>query len=428
MASVNPEPNGRYRAQFTWQGKRHTLRLGKCCESAAAQFKISLEYLIETREQGVAVQPTTIAWLDGIGDKIRGKLAAIGLADPSAIDRTVVTLGGLIDAFTGRMDERIARGEAKVATERNARVVCENLVSFFGKNKSLVLITSDDIELFKTWLTNSARRTKEGEAVAPLKRTTVSRRCRRSREIFELAVEKGWIEKNPFANKLRGLKETNEESRVYVHAEHVQALIETTLDPELRLILALTRFGGCQPPSEIRNMRPGDFDTERLIVTVHKPKVDHHEGKGYRQFPLWPEIEPHYQALFDALPEGEEFLFPTYRNFSGNAITKRCRKVCQIAGVQPWIRFFVNMRASREQDLFDQGYSITDVAAWFGHSPEVALKHYTRSKQKNSATAAALAARSRPAEGITSLLKEPEKSDVKSDVPSRSETGPTRTP
>ncbi len=426
MASVKQEPNGRYRAQFTWQGKRHTLRLGKCSDSAAMQFKISLEYLIETVGQGIPIQPISITWLGGISDKHRERLAAIGLAECRTTEADSATISDLIEAYGIRMQERLDRGEAKIATERNARVVCENILAHFTASLPLSAVDSEAVEVFKTWLTNSARR-KKTETPTPLKRTTVSRRCRRAKEIFEVAVDKDWISKNPFANRLRGMKETNEESRVYVQSKHVDQLIDTALDLELRLILALTRYGGVQPPSEIKNMRPGDFDTERLLVTVHKPKVEHHEGKGYRQFPLWPEIEPHYQALFAALPVGEEFLFPTYRTMSGNAVTKRCKRVCQTAGVLPWVRFFVNMRASREQDLFDQGYSITDVAAWFGHSPEVALRHYTRSTQKKSATAAALAARTHIKEQITSLLNDPKKSDVKSDVPSRSRSGTTGT-
>jgi hypothetical protein len=52
-----------------------------------------------------------------------------------------------------------------------------------------------------------------------------------------------------------------------------------------------------------------------------------------------------------------------------------------------WPKPFVNMRASCERDLLKR-YPIDAVAAWMGHSPEIALRHYNRVAREREAQAA----------------------------------------
>ena len=55
---------------------------------------------------------------------------------------------------------------------------------------------------------------------------------------------------------------------------------------------------------------------------------------------------------------------------------------------------FVNLWASCERDPFKAGHPIDEIAAWMGHSPEMAIKHYNRvvKQQKAQASGSALRA------------------------------------
>ncbi len=67
-------------------------------------------------------------------------------------------------------------------------------------------------------------------------------------------------------------------------------------------------------------------------------------------------------------------------------ITIRCPSQTQLvpklsqtiakAGMQPWVKPFMNLRSSCETYLVRQGFDLTTVTTWLGNSPTVAQKHY----------------------------------------------------
>ena len=78
---------------------------------------------------------------------------------------------------------------------------------------------------------------------------------------------------------------------------------------------------------------------------------------------------------------------------TGAAITGKIHRLCHQIGVETWPKMFVNLRASCERDLFKAGHAIDEIAAWLGHSPEMALRHYSRVVKEQKARAAGRALR-----------------------------------
>ena len=149
-------------------------------------------------------------------------------------------------------------------------------------------------------------------------------------------------------------------------------------------IIALSRFGGIRCPSETLSLRWADIDWEHSRMNVPEPKVEHHEGRGVRSVPIFPELMPYLQAAWDLAPEGSEYVVdkPGYREAANtgegwknsNLRTQFLKKLAK-AGVTPWARLFHSMRASRQTEL-EREFPLHVVCSWLGNSPKVANRSY----------------------------------------------------
>ena len=72
--------------------------------------------------------------------------------------------------------------------------------------------------------------------------------------------------------------------------------------------MALSRFGGLRCPSEVLSVRWADVDWKRGRIVVTSPKTEHHEGKGSRVIPIFPELRPTLEEACDAAPEGAVYI------------------------------------------------------------------------------------------------------------------------
>lgn len=172
-----------------------------------------------------------------------------------------------------------------------------------------------------------------------------------------------------------------------------QILVIANLD--WRLIISLARFGGLRCPSEVLSLRWQDIDWKAGRITVRSPKTEHHEGKGSRVIPLFPELRGLLEEAKAAARPNAEHVVNGYRE---KAITDRGWRSCNLrtqferlikrAGLEPWPRLFHNLRASRETELAAT-YPIQVVTAWLGNTPRIALKHYLQVTDADFARAAA---------------------------------------
>ena len=152
------------------------------------------------------------------------------------------------------------------------------------------------------------------------------------------------------------------------------AVLEACPTLEWRLIFALVRFGGLRCPSEVMRVKWAEVDWLWNRFLVHAPKTEHHEGKGERWVPIFPELQPLFQEAFEKAEPGTVYMIET-RRLDRHDLGEKLNQIIRKAGLTPWPRTFSNLRASRETELAAK-YPIHVVCAWLGNSPTIAGKHY----------------------------------------------------
>ncbi|HJN07073.1 MAG TPA: tyrosine-type recombinase/integrase [Pirellulaceae bacterium] len=140
------------------------------------------------------------------------------------------------------------------------------------------------------------------------------------------------------------------------------------------MIIALSRYGGLRCPSEHLSLTLDDVDWERGRVHITSPKTARHAGHESRIIPLFPELRPYLEAVFDAAPPGTKHFITRYRDTGSNLRTHMTRLVKR-AGIELWPRIFHNLRSSRQTEL-EEKFPSHVVCKWMGNSQQVARKHY----------------------------------------------------
>ncbi len=151
-------------------------------------------------------------------------------------------------------------------------------------------------------------------------------------------------------------------------------VIEACPDAEWRLIFALSRYGGLRCPSEHLSLQWGEVDWERGRMRVRSPKTEHHVGSESRVIPIFPELKPHLEAVFDEAEDGSKYVITRYRAISSNLRTQ-LNRIIRRAGLKPWSKPFQNLRSSRETELAEE-FPMHVICGWIGNSQPVAMKHY----------------------------------------------------
>ena len=117
--------------------------------------------------------------------------------------------------------------------------------------------------------------------------TTIHKRIQFARQFMHDAVDWKIIDENPF------LKVKTQKSSVkvneFVPREVVDKLMKKA-NPVWKVILGLSRYGGLRTPSETLSLRWEDIDWEMNRMSIPEPKVEHHEGRGIRTCPIFPEL------------------------------------------------------------------------------------------------------------------------------------------
>ncbi len=211
--------------------------------------------------------------------------------------------------------------------------------------------------------------------------TTIHKRIGFARQFFQDAVDWELIPANPF----RTVK--TQASSAKCNVDVPRDVIERVLlhcDTDWQTIVGLSRYGGLRCPSEVLSLRWVDIDWAQSRMSVREPKVEHHEGRGVRSVPIFPELAPILQAAWDAAPVCAQFVVAkqAYRDAAmreggwanANLRTQFIKRLTK-AGVAPWARLFHSMRASRQTEL-ERQFPRHVVCAWLGNSSQVAERSY----------------------------------------------------
>ena len=358
MATVVTYDGGLRRIEFslTQNGPRKAVRLGRIPPQDVEVIKEHVEWLVWAKINARAVPNATSVWLTETGLKLANRLAATGLIPRRASS----TLAAFVDEYIR------ARADVKPSTAITYGNVRRCLVEHFGDGKPLRDLTPGDADAFRLWLVTHEK----------LADNTVRRRLGIARQLFRAALRRGLIPTNPFDGLSASVRGNPDKFRFVTRAE-ADAILAECPDNPWKLIFALVRFGGLRCPSELRTMAWSDVDWARNRLTVHSPKTEHHPGGAIRQIPIFPELLPYLRDAFEEAEEGAVHVVARLRDPSVNLRTQLA-KLIKRAGLVPWPKLFVNLRATRAIELRQAGFPDHVVNTWLGHTADVAAKFYLR--------------------------------------------------
>jgi hypothetical protein len=163
------------------------------------------------------------------------------------------------------------------------------------------------------------------------------------------------------------------------------------------VIIALARYGGLRTPSETLSLKWSHVDWENNRMHIPEPKVEHHDGRGVRQCPLFPELRSILEEAWDLYGDSSEYVVDAaaYRaaamkesGWQNANLRTQLLKLLEKAGVDPWPRLFHSMRASRQTEL-EREFPTYVVCAWLGNSEKIAKESYLLVTEDHFATATA---------------------------------------
>jgi integrase len=353
MASISTDKNGNRTVQFVGPDrKRRSVRLGRVPMKNAEEVCRRVEALVASRITGTATDADTARWVAGLTVAMARKLARVGLVGPRS---SASTLDTFVRSYIA------SRTDLKPSTLVAMQQTRDRLMSFFAPTTPLRDVTVGDAKRFLIHL-----REKYAEA-------TAARTLKRSRQFFAAAKDDLLIPANPFDGIKPGSMK-NPERLYFVTAEMAAKLVDAAPDADWRAIIALARYGGLRCPSEVLALNWCDVDWDRGRFLVRASKTEHHEHRGMRWVPIFPELRPHLEALWDLAEPGAVHVVTRYREAKQNLRTT-FEKVILRAGLTPWPRLFQNLRASRETELAAR-FPLHVVTAWMGNTEAVAARHY----------------------------------------------------
>jgi integrase len=352
MASLSIDKNGNATVQFIGADrKRRSIRLGKVALERAKRFRRNVEALNVPAGSAVGWDRELAEWIADLDNTLRGKLARVGL-----LPNWCTTLAEWLDRYLA------TRTDLKPATRWQLRDARNKLVGYFGAEKLLCEITPGDADQFRLHLADG------------LSDNTVRRICGRAKQFFRAAERKRLIWESPFGDMKAVNVRANKEREFFITRGMADKVLEACPDAQWRLLFALCRYGGLRCPSEVLTLTWGDVDWGRRLLTVHSPKTAHHEGKASRVIPIFPELAPYLDKLWDQVEEGTEYVITRYRSRNANLRTQ-LQRIIKRAGLVPWPKLFQNLRSTRETELAET-FPIHVVCAWIGNSRAIAAKHY----------------------------------------------------
>ena len=288
-----------------------------------------MEKIIGATITGGALDDETSRWLAERDDVMYARLAAVGLVKPRKHGGT--TLKQLLDAFFEHLN-------VKPITSLGYQPTRVALLEHFGADTPI-----RDIEPLQA---DQWRAKMKADDYAE---TTLSKRVKLARQIFRQAVRWKMLRDNPF-DRVKAGSQQNRSRQYFLSREDAQDVLERCPDAQWRLLFALSRYGGLRCPSEHLALTWGDVDWEQNRIRVTCSKTEHHEGRGERFVPIFPELRPYLLEVFEGAEEGTEYVITRYRDKNANLRTQ-LQRIVHEAKLTPWPRLLHNLRATRQTEL-----------------------------------------------------------------------------
>ena len=283
------------------------------------------------------------------------------------------------------------------------------MVEYFGADRPLNGITPADAD---NWAISMKQKYAEA---------TIARTVKRARQFYKAARRAKLVTEDPFEDVKPGSM-VNEEKLHYISVADTEKVIAACPDAEWRGIVALARYGGLRCPSDVLALTWGDVRWDEGKFRVKSPKTEKSANKGIRWVPIFPELKPHLEAMFDAAEPGTVHVINRTRNDGVNLRQQLERIIYRGTDLEQWPRLFQNMRASCETDLASK-YGVYLATKWCGNSAGVANAHYLQvtdadfARANGSGQAAHKAAQQGAEWGVPERTNENEISDKRQGIP-----------
>ena len=358
MASIVNDPNGRRRVQFEGvDGKRRTLRLGKVSAKDAGAVLLHVERLAMAARHGTSAPVDTQQWASLIGETLHAKIAAVGLVPPRATAEPAKALN-VDDLFAAYVARRTDLKAGTILVFGQAR---NHVGRFFGPTRPADTITVGEAKDFRR------------DMAARYSEAYVGKMIRQARQVWRDAIDRKHLADNPFSTVKLGSSKNPTRQR-FIDRPTIDKIIDHAADPQWKLLIALARYAGLRMPSEPLRLTWADVNFAEGKMIVHASKTEHHNDKGIRVVPIFPEIAPLLQQAYDLAEPGEEHVITRYRQKNGNLRTQ-FQRIIKAAGFAPWPRLFHNLRASCQTELAER-FPGHVVCQWIGNSEAIAKAHY----------------------------------------------------
>ena len=196
---------------------------------------------------------------------------------------------------------------------------------------------------------------------------------------FNWAIAQGIVAVNPFAKFKKG-SFRNAARQKYIDKSQAIEVLEACRNSdhplEWRALFALARFQGLRVPCETRALRWQDVDFTNRLITITSVKTKRYEGKDKRVMPIFAPTLAILQELRSQRPT-QVFVFDALLpQMRANAnLRTGFLRILRRAGLEPWSKLFVNLRASASTDV-EKKYNPKCESRWIGHSEKVADEHY----------------------------------------------------
>lgn len=293
---------------------------------------------------GTAAPQATTRWLADVGDTIRERLAAVGLAEA----RTTATIKGFAEAYIA------SRPDWAYTTRQQAELSVANAIGFWGPDKRLDAVTAADADALRAWV------------AVRVAAATMRKRMQFMKQLFKAAQRARLVTENPFIDQ-KTSNRANPERLRYIDGETVSRVADELVG-ERRLILLLARWAGLRIPSEANSLKWSDIDfgNERIRVFAQKTQRS-------RIVPMLGPVRDALLNQFSRAPEGAVNVFTRQRKLP--VIRRFVEQAIAHAGLQPWPRLMQQLRASFATDCVRR-LPANAASAILGHSAKVAAAHY----------------------------------------------------
>ncbi len=222
-------------------GKRRTIRLGKCGLEAARRFKTRVERLLSCVITNTPFDVETSTWLAGLSDKMHARLVRVDLVSPREPEPTAPTLKDWLTKYIGQR-----ASELKPASVKAIKRTVKLLRGFLGNDIRINEITPNHAKDWRALLAKD------------LSEASVRHHCRNAKKALNDVLERELIGKNPFKCLVSTAVSADRDH--YVRPQQAQSILEACPDIRWRTLFAFCRFAGLRCPSETHLLTWADVD------------------------------------------------------------------------------------------------------------------------------------------------------------------------